>query len=210
MIKQCGSSYIVAEKEPVLGDHTLTLEGGLMNTLKTELVRTWKVQVSAKGVHLTLNGKTYELGDSHQAIVFDLERASSGYTVPEPDQGQSRPRGTPNPELRGCMADGYDTDDVNNVLGEISDDTPHTLVCLWGSYDGIGGLDGSQFYIERDGHLYELAGDLWAWLNDDPEDSDTPAEPGHPDTWLGKPAGITTRNLPWTDHRHNYARTTTA
>lgn len=54
-----------------------------MSNAKTELVHTWKVQVSAKGVHLTLNGKTYELGDSRDAIIFDLERASSGYTVPE-------------------------------------------------------------------------------------------------------------------------------
>ena len=55
----------------------------MSSELKTELVNTWKVQVSAKGVHLTLNGKTYELGSSRDAIVFDLERASSGYTVPE-------------------------------------------------------------------------------------------------------------------------------
>lgn len=50
---------------------------------QVELVHSWKVQVSAKGVHLTLNGKTYELGHSRDAIVFDLERAASGYTVPE-------------------------------------------------------------------------------------------------------------------------------
>lgn len=51
--------------------------------MKPELIHAWKVQVSATGVHLTLNGKTYELGTSHEAIVFDLQWASSGYTVPE-------------------------------------------------------------------------------------------------------------------------------
>lgn len=51
--------------------------------MEPKLIHAWKVQVSARGVHLTLNGETYELGTSHEAIVFDLQRASCGYTVPE-------------------------------------------------------------------------------------------------------------------------------
>jgi hypothetical protein len=46
-------------------------------------VKTYKVQVTAKGVALTINGQTFELGDSKDAMLFDLERAVAGYTVPE-------------------------------------------------------------------------------------------------------------------------------
>lgn len=55
----------------------------MANETNRELVKTWKVQVTPQGVMLKLNGKEYELGESRDSIVFDLERAATGYTVPE-------------------------------------------------------------------------------------------------------------------------------
>ncbi len=49
----------------------------------SELVKAWKVQVTAAGVSLTINGKEYELGSSADSMVFDLQRAATGYTVPD-------------------------------------------------------------------------------------------------------------------------------
>lgn len=120
----------------------------------------------------------------------------------------SSPAGPPETiaDLRGSMADGYEPEDVNRILGRISTVSGLRLVCVWATCDS-GGPDGnSQFYVEEnDGRLRELAGDLWRWLNQDPDDPDTPAGPGSPDSWLGEPAGFSTTDLGYHDGFGNYA-----
>lgn len=110
-------------------------------------------------------------------------------------------------DLRGTMVDGYDDDDVNRVLGSISDASGLQLVCVWDVYDDCGVGGNSQFYLlEAGGRLRELAGDLWRWLNGDPDDPDTPASPGLPGSWAGELADFTTDHLPYDDGFRNYAQ----
>lgn len=49
----------------------------------TEILKTWKVRTTVKGVILTINGKEYELGNSAAALAFDVDRAASGVNAPE-------------------------------------------------------------------------------------------------------------------------------
>jgi len=110
-------------------------------------------------------------------------------------------------DLRGSMAGGYWPEDVNRILGQISDASGIQLVCVWDIYDSCGTGGNSQFYVEeQDGQLRELAGDLWRWLNDDPGDPAAPASPGSPSTWPGEPADFTTADLEYDDGFCNYAR----
>jgi hypothetical protein len=109
--------------------------------------------------------------------------------------------------LRGSMIDGYCPEDVNRILGRISDASGLQLVCVWDTYDSCGPRGDSQFYIEEDGgRLREVTGDLWRWLNDDPENPDAPASPGAPATWAGEPADFTNADLEYHDGFCNYAR----
>lgn len=109
-------------------------------------------------------------------------------------------------DLQGSMIDGYDDGKVNSVLGRISDASGIRLVCVWDVYDNCGVGGNSQFYVEEASGLQELIGDLWRWLNDDPDDPDAPAFPGTPASWAGENAGFTTGDLPYADGFHNYAR----
>ncbi|MGW0844123.1 hypothetical protein ACWD26_29100 [Streptomyces sp. NPDC002787] len=93
--------------------------------------------------------------------------------------------------LRGCMQDGYTPEDVNRVFIRLEDATGVRLTCLWDYYDAYGYGGNSQFYVEgADGRLYELVGDLWAWLNGDPAAPDTPKSPGVPFSWCGPVADV--------------------
>jgi hypothetical protein len=109
-------------------------------------------------------------------------------------------------DLRGSMIDGYDDERVNRVLGRISAATGLNLVCVWAFCDGLGVGGDSQFYVLSDeGRLYEVAGNLWRWLNDNPGQPGAQASPGHPDSWIGEPADFTADDLPYDDGWHNYA-----
>lgn len=44
-----------------------------------EMLKTWKVQTTARGVVLTINGKSYELGSSGSSVAFDIDRAAGGW-----------------------------------------------------------------------------------------------------------------------------------
>ena len=110
-------------------------------------------------------------------------------------------------DLRGSMVDGYCPEDVNRILGRISDASGLKLVCVWDTYDSLGPGGDSQFYIEEDGgQLREVAGDLWRWLNDDPDDPEAPTSPGSPASWPGEPADFTAADLEYDDGFCNYAR----
>lgn len=111
--------------------------------------------------------------------------------------------------LHGLFQDGYDDSLVNRVLGEIHESSGRTIVCLWSYVDTIGFGGDSDLHVVVAGRLHELAGDLWRWLNDDPEDPATPSSPGAPESWVGAPTRWTTTALPHHDGSHNYARTTT-
>lgn len=112
------------------------------------------------------------------------------------------------PELRGSMRDGYDADTVNTTLGHINAATGAHVICLWDYRETVisdfyGG--DSNFHIVHNGHVHELAGDLYDWLNGDPHDPDTALNPGTPDTWTGAPTTHTLATLPAHDGRLNYA-----
>jgi hypothetical protein len=110
------------------------------------------------------------------------------------------------PELRGSMQDGYTSEDVNRVLGQISDDCGLRLVCVWDYYEGFTGGD-SNFYVDPEdgGPLRELAGDLWRWLNEDPDDPDTPVHPGDTTAWVGSTTAMYPNAMAWDDGQHNLA-----
>ncbi|WP_280424786.1 hypothetical protein [Nocardia carnea] len=110
-------------------------------------------------------------------------------------------------ELRGCMDDGYTPEQVNSVLGQLSEMTGLRLVCIWDYYDEDGYGGNSGFYIEAlDGHsLFDLVGDLWAWLNKNIDDPDAPTTPGDPRSWIGdEVSGVDPTDLGG-DGFHNYA-----
>jgi hypothetical protein len=50
--------------------------------MNPEMLKTWKVQTTERGVVLTLNGKSYELGSSGSSVAFDLDRAAGGWNPP--------------------------------------------------------------------------------------------------------------------------------
>ncbi|MEU6191333.1 hypothetical protein [Nocardia sp. NPDC047038] len=107
--------------------------------------------------------------------------------------------------LRASMSDGYDSDAVNNILGQITDATGVRVVCVWDVYDDFGYTGSSDFRVEDPlGHFYYLSGDLWAWLNETADHA--PAHPGSPASWIG---GIdtehTTHTLAGGDGAHNHA-----
>lgn len=54
-----------------------------MKATDGEILKTWRVRTSEKGVVLTINGRTYELGHSAQSIAFDIERAGIGWNAPD-------------------------------------------------------------------------------------------------------------------------------
>lgn len=88
-------------------------------------------------------------------------------------------------DLRGCMADGYTSDDVEDVLGRLSQLSNLNIVCVWDHHFGYGFDGSSNFYIEADGWLYDIVGELWSWLNVSPDDSAAPPSPGVPASWVG-------------------------
>jgi hypothetical protein len=108
-------------------------------------------------------------------------------------------------DLRGYMVDGYDSDDVNRVFDRLEEATGLTLVCVWEYFDSAGVGGNSQFYISlEDDRLHEVAGDLWEWLNGDPECGSTPVTPGAPAAWIGARADFAA-GFEYDDGRHNCA-----
>ncbi|MFI6603839.1 hypothetical protein ACIBHX_47050 [Nonomuraea sp. NPDC050536] len=109
-------------------------------------------------------------------------------------------------DLRCSMVDGYTSETVNSALGRITAASGRFLVCVWDYVDAFGTGGNSQFYVqEAEGLLRELVGDLWPWLNGDPDAPET-TSPGTPDSWIGEIAEVTTEDLRFTDGFHNYAR----
>lgn len=108
-------------------------------------------------------------------------------------------------DLRGCMDDGYDADDVNRTFGRLESATGLSLVCVWEYFDDAGVGGNSQFYVSlEDDGFHEVAGDLWEWLNADPDSPSTPAWPGTPDSWIGAKTE-SKADFEWDDGRHNCA-----
>lgn len=110
------------------------------------------------------------------------------------------------PDLRGSMVDGYDDDRVNSALGRLSEASGLNLVCVWEYFDSAGVGGNSDFFVlADDGRLYELAGNLWRWLNGPLDDPDTPADLDPPTAWLGAVTADRTEDFAWNDGFRNYA-----
>ncbi|MEU0770536.1 hypothetical protein [Streptomyces albogriseolus] len=125
---------------------------------------------------------------------------ATGEPVDEaPDTGQNA---EDTEDLRGCMRDGYTPEDVNRVFARLESVFGVRLVCVWNYVDALGFGGNSQFYVEHGGRTFELAGDLWRWLNRPPGAADAPATPGHPSSWLGAAVPLT---FDYEDWGHNYA-----
>ncbi len=126
--------------------------------------------------------------------------------VPDADARLAALLATNGEELRGCMRDGYTDDDVNAILGQLADTVGLNLVCVWDYVDTWGPGGNSDFFIlAPNGQLHELIGELWRWLNDDPEDPQAPTHPGTPGTWVGPPDDRPDDACAWNDGRHNFA-----
>ncbi|MET9265232.1 hypothetical protein [Amycolatopsis sp. NPDC004079] len=106
------------------------------------------------------------------------------------------------------MDDGYTPENVNSVLGQLSDLLPgFSIVCVWEYIDAYGYGGNSDFYVESESGeaLFCIAGDLWKWLNMRPDDPGSPEAPGDPASWVGGAcAEFTTADLVG-DGFHNYA-----
>ena len=108
-------------------------------------------------------------------------------------------------DLRGYMVDGYDADDVTRVFDRLEEATGLSLVCVWEYFDSAGVGGNSQFYVSlEDDRLHEVAGDLWEWLNGDPDCDSTPASPGASSSWIGSKADFAA-DFEYDDGRHNCA-----
>ena len=58
---------------------TTTDETALKTGDRPPLLKTWKIRASARGVELTINGQTFELGDTRHALLHDLDMAVHGW-----------------------------------------------------------------------------------------------------------------------------------
>lgn len=55
------------------------LRRAAQDTGRPEMLHEWKLRSSARGVELTINGETFELGPTADALLFALQRAVSGH-----------------------------------------------------------------------------------------------------------------------------------
>lgn len=101
-----------------------------------------------------------------------------------------------------CFSDGYDEDDINDVLGRIQELTGTTIMCLWEFFDHLGYGGDSELFVLDDGALYTLEGGLWPWMLDGT--SEAPNGPGTPVTWKGQPTGHVAHEFHG-DNQHNLA-----
>ncbi|MFJ5071739.1 hypothetical protein ACIQC7_35520 [Kitasatospora sp. NPDC088556] len=102
--------------------------------------------------------------------------------------------------LYGRFSDGYTEEGINSVFSDLSEATGLDLVCLWQFHDEICCGGESQWFAEDDhGRLWELSGDLYAWLSGHQQ------EPGPVAGWVEAASDYRTESLPWSDGEHNYA-----
>ncbi|MEU8075967.1 DUF6283 family protein [Catellatospora citrea] len=108
-------------------------------------------------------------------------------------------------DLAGCMVDGYTPEQVNLVFDRLREVFGVELVAVWEYLDVWGFGGNSDFYLRaEEGRLRELAGDLWRWLNDSPDDPDRPTTPGSAKSWVGHAADFTLDGYT-SDGAHNAA-----
>ncbi|MFJ5927964.1 hypothetical protein ACIQF6_35755 [Kitasatospora sp. NPDC092948] len=106
-------------------------------------------------------------------------------------------------DLRGLFADGYTSEDVDEVMGAVGKATGLYVVCGWDYVDQWGAGGSSDFYaVSPDGRLHHLGGGLCALLNGDTDPSEIPDTP---ESWVGTDSGLTTSALHAVTP-YNYAR----
>ncbi|MFE9424168.1 hypothetical protein ACFYNO_14515 [Kitasatospora sp. NPDC006697] len=102
--------------------------------------------------------------------------------------------------LEGRFRDGYTEEEVNVVFAVLGAATGLRLVCVWEYRDSFGCGGNSQWFAEdRFGRLWDLAGDLYAWL------AGERPHPGPAGSWVGGTIGYPVHKLAWTDGKHNHA-----
>jgi hypothetical protein len=156
---------------------------------------------------LSINGDfrlTFTLaGESLRAVRSSHDEMGAAFTITAVGPEQ-RVLATDN---AGRFEDGYTDDDVNRVLGEISDAAGVRVVCVWDFIDSFGPGGNSEFFVETGDGFVPLSGDLWAWLNEAPGSEHAVATPGDPATWVSSDPDETLRVEDLVgDDWHNYAR----
>lgn len=105
--------------------------------------------------------------------------------------------------LTGRFRGGYTEEEVDTTFAVLSAATGLRLVCVWEYRDSFGCGGNSQWFAEDlAGGLWDVAGDLYAWLTGEQ------SHPGPPRSWAGRTVAHRVRGLAWTDGEHNYAERT--
>ncbi|MET7816239.1 hypothetical protein ABZT26_36055 [Streptomyces sp. NPDC005395] len=120
-------------------------------------------------------------------VSYDDTGQMDGLTVVACAHVPHPPDPEPLVELRACIRNGKTPEDVNRVLEDVFG---LRLVCVWEFADALGFGGSSEFYVQRDGRTFELAGNLWGWLTLEPGTPDAPDDPGTPGSWVGAPVGV--------------------
>ncbi|MFB7865404.1 hypothetical protein [Streptomyces sp. NPDC056069] len=103
--------------------------------------------------------------------------------------------------LTGRFRDGYTEQEVNTAFAVLGAATGLRLVCVWEYRDRFGCGGNSQWFAEdSSGGLWDLAGDLDAWLTGER------SHPGPAGSWVGRTVAHRVQALAWTDGEHNYAQ----
>jgi len=135
---------------------------------------------------------------------------------PRPSAGPAASDGRPTParhadaaiapvvadgRLTGRFRDGYTEEDVNTAFADLGEATGLRLVCVWEYRDSFGCGGNSEWFAEdSSGGLWDLAGDLYAWLTGER------SHPGPVGPWVGRTVAHRVQELAWTDGQHNYAQ----
>jgi hypothetical protein len=56
-----------------------------------EMLKSYKVRTTVRGVVFTINGKEFELGPSASSVAFEIDRAARGYNAPEQEKTVDQP-----------------------------------------------------------------------------------------------------------------------
>ncbi|WP_051708939.1 hypothetical protein [Streptomyces sp. NRRL S-350] len=188
----------------------------LSNTLASsyEEAMATGLPVSADGQRLTQQ-LTEQLATLRERLAV-LGVSADPARPPQPSAGPAASDGRPAParyadealapviadgRLTGRFRDGYTEEQVNTAFAVLGAATGLRLVCVWEYRDGFGCGGNSQWFAEdSSGGLWDLAGDLDAWLTGER------SHPGPAGSWVGRSVAHRVQALAWTDREHNYAQ----
>lgn len=195
-LTQSGPGLLQAPQAVLVWQHAAVLAAHQLETKATSVITRQQLE-SWAGRALT----DQDLDRITEALPYSFVPEGIATIVGGLDRRDAKPAA----DLRGSMADGYDSDRVNRILGRVGKASGLRIVCVWDYHDAIGVGGDSDFYVIVDGRFHHCAGDLWRWLNTSPDDPDAPAVPGPPATWVGAPAEFGVSRLRYHDGAHNHA-----